>query len=92
VFPKEGVIGKGVGDWVPRLDWNHVEVLEDTYDPQRFGKTPNWSALLRMVRNSLAHSSVAVEDKRFVFTDSWDFLGELTMESYSAANQVLYSD
>lgn len=99
VYPKEGDIGMIVGKWKPGLDWKRVNVIADTNG--RFAKSEAWEQLLRTVRNSLAHSSIEVEDKRFVFTDSWkgesvkvafgwDFLGELTIEFFLAANEALF--
>lgn len=101
VFPHQGVVDKAIGKWEPRLDWSRVQILKDTWEPPRFVKTPNWNQLLRTVRNSLAHSTIEVEETRFIFTDDyrgnivevcfdWSFLGELTMEFFAAANKALY--
>ena len=101
VYPKQGVVGDVVGEWKkPDLDWERVEVLAD--NAGRFASAPDcWSQLLRTVRNALSHSTVEVGETTFTFTDKykescvqvrfdWDFLGELTMEFFKAANSALY--
>lgn len=99
VYPKQGVIGKVIDNWEPKLEWSRLNVRLD--DQNRFGDDANWSELLRTLRNALSHSTVEVSEHSFVFTDEWkgkkvkvefewDFLGDLTMEFFHAANKALY--